>query len=131
MQQKSLFEDELIDEGIPNPFYDPELASAERRAAAEIERKFEEKERQRMDEIEAAGLEYQICCAHVSTVDGSAYAVKILDGYEPKYVVYPDGLPDGVEAKPCDCGGKSDGWRGGELVNRFYERDKQEQNTGG
>ena len=69
------------------------------------------------------GLEYKICCAHVSPVDGSAYAVEVLEGYDPKYVVYIDGLPEGVEPRRCDCKGECDGWRGGEVVNSLYEME--------
>ena len=129
-KQQNLFEDELwAGDEIPNPFYNPELAEAERLAEAEWEREYREKERQKDAEIqakmEADGLAYHICCAHVSKVDGSAYAVEVLEGYEPQYVVYPDGLPEGVCPKRCECDGKGDGWRGGELVNRFYDDDAE------
>ena len=129
MNQKNLFEDEDIAEGIPNPFYDPDFAEAERLANEQYEKEYQESKRKKQAEREARmkadGLEYQICCAHVSLVDGSAYAVKVLEGYEPQYVVYPDGLPEGVEAKPCECEGKGAGWRGGELVNQMYDDDKE------
>lgn len=127
--QQNLFEDEFLDEGIPNPFYDPQLAEMERLFEEEWEREYYEREKQKQAEMASDGLEYQICCAHVSCVDGSAYAVEVLEDYEPKYVVYPDGLPEGVVPKRCDCGGKSAGWRGGEMVNRFYDEDKEKGNA--
>ena len=116
MKQTLLDIDELFDgDGIPNPFYDPYEEERERLFQAELD-----KERvQAVDD----GLEFKICCAHVSKVDGSAYAVEVLDGYPPQYVVYTDGLPNGIKPKRCDCEGKCDGWRGGELVNSFYARD--------
>ena len=39
----------------------------------------------------------------------------------------PDGLPEGVKPKRCDCNGECPGWRGGELVNSFYDDDKENQ----
>ena len=116
MKQTLLDIDELMDgDGIPNPFYDPYEEERERLYQEELD-----KERVRDVDDE---LEYKICCSHVSPVDGSAYAVEVLDGYNPKYVVYTDGLPKGVEPKRCDCKGKCDGWRGGELVNSLYEME--------
>ena len=82
----------------------------------------EHRKKQEVDD----GLEYKICCSHISQVDGSAYAVEVLNGYNPQYVVYPNGLPKGVKPKRCDCNEKSDGWRGGKLVNYLYDIDKKQ-----
>ena len=123
MQQTLLDFDELTNEGVPNPFYDPDRAEQERLFDEQTEKELRERERLKQKQIEDGGLEYKICCAHVSKVDGSAYAVKILNGYTPEYVVYSDGLSKGVEPKRCECNGKCDGWRGGELVNQLYDRD--------
>ena len=128
MKQRNLFEDEVMEEGILNPFYDPDFAEAERLENERLEMEYQEAERKKQAQIEASGLEYQICCAHVSRVDGSAYAVSTLKGYEPKYIIYRDGLPDGVDPKRCTCNGKGDGWRGGELVNKMFD-DDEEANT--
>ena len=80
MKQQLLDLDDLMDEGPPNPFYDPYEEEAARLLEEELD-----KERVRVVDD---GLEYKICCAHVSPVDGSAYAVEVLEGYDPKYVVY-------------------------------------------
>ena len=122
MKQTLLDFNDLMDEGIPNPFYDPYEEERERLYQEELDKDQEELDKQRVGDVDD-GLEFKICCSHVSPVDGSAYAVEVLDGYNPKYIVYTDGLPKGVEPKRCDCKGKCDGWRGGELVNQLYDRD--------
>ena len=125
--QQTLFD--FDDEGIPNPFYDPYAAEREHLMEIEFEK---EAQRKRDEKLKAEeGLEYQICCAHVSLVDGSAYAVKVLDGYPAKYVVYSGGLPKGVEANRCDCEGKSDGWRGGKWVNCMHDKDAAQRAVAG
>ena len=126
MKQRTLLDDlmDADEEGIPNPFYDADDNYDD--YVEEWEAEAGERQAQRQNELDRLGS--KICCAHVSKVDGSAYAVKIYDAdpKTPHYVVCPDGLPEGVKPKRCDCNGECPGWRGGELVNSFYDRDDKE-----
>ena len=129
LKQRTLFDD-LLDadeEGIPNPFYDPDGQEAYSEYAKKWEAEANKREAQRQAKLENSAS--KICCAHVSKVDGSAYAVKVYDAEPetPHYVIYPDGLPEGVEPKRCDCNGECAGWRGGELINRLYDRGEEIQ----
>ena len=46
---------------------------------------------------------WKMGCGHVSDVDGSAYYCMFHPDNDRKYIVSPDGLPEGESPKPCDC----------------------------
>ena len=83
MKQTLLDIDELMDgDGIPNPFYDPYEEERERLYQVQLDKDQEELDKQRSRDVDD-GLAYKICCAHVSKVDGSAYAVEMLRRIPP------------------------------------------------
>lgn len=75
-------------------------------------------------------LGYKTCCAFVFP-DNSTYECQHSDKTDiPKFVGGPGGLPDDVTPKRCDCEGKNSCWRGGEMVNGWWdEKEKADVDT--